>query len=79
MEQLSLAGITPRPQHNIPTGGIGEFGMKAAGDRYLLPGIWSLLIEPRPEMIPADEYRQPIASMSLRQKTSFLASSIKLD
>jgi putative SOS response-associated peptidase YedK len=23
--------------------------MEAAGDRYLLPGIWSLLIEPRPD------------------------------
>lgn len=31
------------------TRGIGEFIMEAAGDRYLLPGIWSLLIEPRPE------------------------------
>ncbi|PXX89128.1 DUF159 family protein [Marinobacter vulgaris] len=49
MEQLGLPGVTPRPQHNVPPGGIGEFVMEAAGDRYLLPGIWSLLIEPRPQ------------------------------
>lgn len=49
MGQLGLAGIAPRPQYNVPPGGIGEFVMEAAGDRYLLPGIWSLLIEPRPE------------------------------
>ncbi|SOB74721.1 Putative SOS response-associated peptidase YedK [Marinobacter sp. LV10R510-11A] len=49
MEQLGLPSITPRFQHNVPPGGTGEFVIQAADDRYLLPGIWSLLIEPRPE------------------------------
>jgi len=49
MGQLGLPGIAPRPQLNVPPGGIGEFVMEAGGDRYLEPGIWSLLIEPRPE------------------------------
>jgi len=49
MEQLGLPSMAPTPQHNVPPGGIGEFVMEAAGDRYLLPGIWSLLIEPRPD------------------------------
>lgn len=49
MEQLGLPGITPRFQNNVPPGGIGEFVIEAADDRYLLPGIWSLLVEPRPE------------------------------
>src|SRR5690554_4204261 len=48
MEQLGLPGVTPRPQHNVPPGGIGEFVIEAADDQYLLPGIWSLLIEPNP-------------------------------
>lgn len=49
MEHLSLPGLTPKPQHNVPPGGIGEFVVEAAGDRYLLPGTWSLLIEQRPD------------------------------
>ncbi len=48
MEQLGLPGVAPRPQHNVPPGGIGEFVIEAADDRYLLPGIWSLLIEQNP-------------------------------
>src|SRR5690554_7235021 len=48
MEQLGLPGVIPRPQHNVPPGGLGEFVIEAADDRYLLPGIWSLLIEPNP-------------------------------
>lgn len=48
MEQLGLPSVVPRPQHNVPPGGIGEFVIEAADDRYLLPGIWSLLIEPNP-------------------------------
>lgn len=49
MEHLSLPRLTPKPQHNVPPGGIGEFVVEAAGDRYLLPGTWSLLIEQRPD------------------------------
>lgn len=49
MEQLGLRGVAPTWQHNVPPGGTGEFVVEAAGDRRLLPGIWSLLIEPRPE------------------------------
>ena len=48
MEQLGLPGVAPRPQHNVPPGGIGEFVIEAEDDRYLLQGIWSLLIEPNP-------------------------------
>ena len=39
MEHLSLPGLTPKPQHKVSPGGIGEFVVEAAGDRYLLPGI----------------------------------------
>jgi len=46
MGRLGLPGIAPTPQHNLPPGGIGEFVIEAAGDRYLQSGIWSLLIEP---------------------------------
>lgn len=49
MGQLGLPGVKPAPQHNVPPGGIGEFVIETAGDRYLLEGIWSLLIDPRPE------------------------------
>ncbi|HKK55817.1 SOS response-associated peptidase [Marinobacter sp.] len=49
MKSLGLPGTTPTPQRNVPPGGTGEFVIEAADDRYLLPGIWSLLIEPRPE------------------------------
>jgi len=49
MGQLGLPGVKPRPQLNVPPGGTGEFIIEAAGDRYLLEGIWSLLIEPRSE------------------------------
>jgi len=49
MNQLGLLDQLPKPQHNVPPGGIGEFLIEAAGDRYLLPGIWSLLIEHRPD------------------------------
>ncbi|RMJ01608.1 hypothetical protein DOQ08_03190 [Marinobacter litoralis] len=49
MEQLGLPGITPRFQHNVPPGGIGEFVMESGDARYLLSGIWSLLVEPRPD------------------------------
>ena len=49
MEQLSLSGICPRAQHDVPPGGSGEFVIEAADARYLRSGIWSLLIEPRPE------------------------------
>lgn len=48
MERLQLPGTVPTPQLNVPPGGSGEFVMEAAGDRHLLTGIWSLLIEPRP-------------------------------
>ena len=49
MNQLGLPDQLPKPQHNVPPGGIGEFVIEAAGDMYLLSGIWSLLIEPRPD------------------------------
>ena len=49
MEQLGLPGVAPAWQHNVPPGGTGEFVVEAAGDRHLLSGIWSLLIEPRPQ------------------------------
>ncbi|MBQ0832938.1 SOS response-associated peptidase [Marinobacter sp.] len=48
MGQLKLPGTVPTPQLNVPPGGVGEFVIEAAGNRRLLRGIWSLLIEPRP-------------------------------
>ncbi|MBL3557614.1 MULTISPECIES: SOS response-associated peptidase [Marinobacter] len=48
MEQLKLPHQRPAPQLDVPPGGTGEFVIESGGDRYLLPGIWSLLIEPRP-------------------------------
>jgi len=48
MEQLDLPGTMPTPTLNVPPGGSGEFVVEAAGDRHLLTGIWSLLIESRP-------------------------------
>lgn len=48
MEQLELPGTIPTPTLNVPPGGSGEFVIEAAGNRHLLTGIWSLLIEPRP-------------------------------
>jgi len=49
MKQLGLPDQLPRSQHNVPPGGVGEFVIETGGDRYLLPGIWSLLIEQRPD------------------------------
>ena len=48
MERLKLPGTVPIPTLNVPPGGSGEFVVEAAGDRHLLTGIWSLLIESRP-------------------------------
>ncbi len=48
MEQLKLPGTLPTSKLNVPPGGSGEFVIEATGDRHLLTGIWSLLIEPRP-------------------------------
>lgn len=48
MEQLNLAGTVPAPKLKLPPGRTGEFVIEATGDRHLLAGIWSLLIEPRP-------------------------------
>ncbi len=48
MAQLKLPGTLPTPELNVPPGGSGEFVIEAAGERHLLTGIWSLLIEPRP-------------------------------
>lgn len=47
MDQLKLPGTVPTPQLNVPPGGVGEFVIEAVGNRRLLRGIWSLLIEPR--------------------------------
>lgn len=48
MEQLMLPNALPMPQLNVPPGGVGEFVAEAAGERHLLTGIWSLLIERKP-------------------------------
>ncbi|WP_339803842.1 SOS response-associated peptidase family protein [uncultured Marinobacter sp.] len=49
MAELGLSAAAPRPQLDVPPGGTGEFVIEVGGDRYLEPGIWSLLIEPRPD------------------------------
>lgn len=48
MEQLRLPNTRPTPQLNVPPGGVGQFVAEAAGERHLLTGIWSLLIERKP-------------------------------
>ncbi|WP_345790094.1 SOS response-associated peptidase family protein [Marinobacter caseinilyticus] len=48
MVQLGLPFATPQPQYNIPPGGTAEFVYETDGARHLVPGLWSLLIEPRP-------------------------------
>ena len=72
MEQLGLPGITPRFQNNVPPGGMGEFVIEAADDRYLLPGIWSLLIKPRPE---GHGYRSNPKFHTFNARSDRLASS----
>lgn len=49
MRELGLPGMKPSPQLNVRPGGKGEFVIEADGERQLIPGIWSLLIEPRPD------------------------------
>ncbi|WP_339666687.1 SOS response-associated peptidase family protein [uncultured Marinobacter sp.] len=49
MGELGLTGVAPSPQLNVPPGGTGEFVIEADGKRQLMPGIWSLLIESRPD------------------------------
>lgn len=49
MHKLRMPDLRPRPQLNVPPGGSGEFAIEAAGDRYLVSGVWSLLIEPAPD------------------------------
>jgi len=72
MGQLDLPDQLPRTQHNVPPGGIGEFVIEAAGDRYLLPGIWSLLIQPRPE---GDGYRPNPKFQTFNARSDRLSSS----
>jgi putative SOS response-associated peptidase YedK len=49
MQELGMPYAAPRPQLNVSPGSTGEFVMEAGGDRHLVPGVWSMLIEPHPE------------------------------
>ena len=49
MEELGLPGLYPRPQRNVPPGGTADFVLENGGKRHLIPGIWSLLIEEKPD------------------------------
>ncbi|MDG5498923.1 SOS response-associated peptidase [Marinobacter sp. BGYM27] len=49
MYSLGLPDLYPRPQLNVPPGGVADFVAEAGGSRQLLSGIWSLLIEKKPD------------------------------
>lgn len=72
MEELGMAGSAPRPQLNVSPGGTGEFVMEAGGDRYLVPGVWSLLIERRPD---GDGYRPNPKFHTFNARSDRLTSS----
>lgn len=51
--QLGLKKL-PRPQLNVPPGGIGEIVLETEQGRELREAVWSILIEPEPD---GDGYR----------------------
>ncbi|VVT03042.1 Putative SOS response-associated peptidase [Marinobacter salarius] len=49
LEGLGMPGLYPRPQRNVAPGGMAEFVLDTGDGRQLVDGLWSLLIEPRPD------------------------------
>jgi len=48
MDELGMP-YRPKPQLNVPPGGTAEFVLEDGSGRQLVPGIWSLLIEEKPD------------------------------
>ena len=71
MEELGIS-LYPRTQLNVPPGRTADFVMEAGGSRHLVPGIWSLLIEKKPD---GSGYRPNPKFHTFNAKSTRLAES----
>ncbi len=72
MKSLRVSHL-PEPRRNVAPGALGQFVIEQEGERQLLEGYWSLLIEPRPDGKPG--YRPNPKFKTFNARSDRIASS----
>lgn len=72
MKSLRVSHL-PEPRRNVAPGALGQFVIEQAGERQLLDGYWSLLIEPRPDGKPG--YRPNTKFKTFNARSDRITSS----